>query len=119
MSGTVDMKLEVVVIPASDVDRAKRFYQGLGWREDVDIAGPHGYRAVHLTPPGSSASILIGNKGVTLAEPGSIAGWVRGWGLGHATRHTSPSNALQAILFRYMRAFLFSWNFDSSVAQQN
>ena len=74
MSGTVDMKLEVVVIPASDVDRAKRFYQGLGWREDVDIAGPHGYRAVHLTPPGSSASILIGNKGVTLAEPGSIAG---------------------------------------------
>jgi len=42
-----------------------------------------------------------------------------GEGLGHATRHTSPSNALQAILFRYMRAFLFSWNFDSSVAQQN
>lgn len=74
MSGTVDMKLEVVVIPVSDVDRAKRFYQGLGWREDVDIAGPHGYRAVHLTPPGSSASILIGNKGVTPAEPGSIAG---------------------------------------------
>ena len=74
MSGTVDMKLEVVVIPVSDVDRAKRFYQGLGWREDVDIAGPHGYRAVHLTPPGSSASILIGNKGVTPAVPGSIAG---------------------------------------------
>lgn len=70
----VDMKLEVVVIPVSDVDRAKRFYQGLGWREDVDIAGPHGYRAVHLTPPGSSASILIGNKGVTPAEPGSIGG---------------------------------------------
>ena len=41
MSGTVDMKLEVVVIPVSDVDRAKRFYQGLGWREDVDIVGPH------------------------------------------------------------------------------
>ena len=74
MSRTVDMKLEVVVIPVSDVDRAKRFYQSLGWREDVDIAGPHGYRAVHLTPPGSSASILIGNKGVTPVEPGSIAG---------------------------------------------
>ena len=74
MSRTVDMKLEVVVIPVSDVDRAKRFYEGLGWREDIDIAGSHCYRAVHLTPPGSSASILIGNKGVTSAEPGSIAG---------------------------------------------
>ena len=70
----VDMKLEVVVIPVSDVARAKRFYQGLGWREDVDVAGPHGYRAVHLTPPGSNASILIGNRGVTSAEPGSLAG---------------------------------------------
>jgi catechol 2,3-dioxygenase-like lactoylglutathione lyase family enzyme len=76
MSRTVDMKLEVVVIPVSDVDRAKRFYQGMGWREDVDVAGPHGYRAVHLTPPGSNASILIGNKGVTSVKPGSIAGLV-------------------------------------------
>ena len=74
MSKTVDMKLEVVVVPVSDVDRAKLFYKGLGWREDVDIAGSNGYRAVHLTPPGSSASILIGNKGVTSAEPGSSAG---------------------------------------------
>ena len=73
-TGTVDFKLEVVVLPVSDVDRAKRFYQRLGWREDIDIAGPQGYRAVHFTPPGSSASILIGNKGVTPAEPGSIAG---------------------------------------------
>jgi catechol 2,3-dioxygenase-like lactoylglutathione lyase family enzyme len=74
MSGKVDMKLEVVVIPVSDVDRAKRFYLSLGWREDVDIAGPDGYRAVHLTPQGSSASILLGNKAVTPAAPGSIAG---------------------------------------------
>jgi catechol 2,3-dioxygenase-like lactoylglutathione lyase family enzyme len=70
----IDMKLEVVVLPVSDADRAKQFYASLGWREDVDIAGPHGYRAVHMTPPGSTASILIGNKGVTSAEPGSIAG---------------------------------------------
>lgn len=69
-----DMKVEVVVIPVSDVDRAKRFYQGLGWREDVDVVGPQGYRAVHLTPPGSYTSVFIGNKGVTSAEPGSIAG---------------------------------------------
>jgi len=71
---SVDFKLEVVVVPVADADRAKRFYQRLGWREDVDIAGPNGYRAVHMTPPGSTASILIGNKGVTSAEPGSIAG---------------------------------------------
>jgi catechol 2,3-dioxygenase-like lactoylglutathione lyase family enzyme len=70
----VNFKLEVVVVPVADADRAKRFYQGLGWREDVDVAGPNGYRAVHMTPPGSTASILIGNKGVTSAEPGSIAG---------------------------------------------
>jgi catechol 2,3-dioxygenase-like lactoylglutathione lyase family enzyme len=72
--GTVDFKLEVVVVPVADVDRAKRFYQGLGWREDVDIAGPQGYRALHMTPTGSTSSILIGNKGVTPAEPGSVAG---------------------------------------------
>jgi catechol 2,3-dioxygenase-like lactoylglutathione lyase family enzyme len=70
----IDMKLEVVVVPVADVDRAKSFYQGLGWREDVDVAGDGGYRAVHLTPPGSTASVLIGNKGVTSAEPGSVAG---------------------------------------------
>jgi catechol 2,3-dioxygenase-like lactoylglutathione lyase family enzyme len=71
---TVDFKLEVVVVPVADVDRAKQFYLSLGWREDVDIAGPQGYRAVHFTPPGSTVSILIGNKGVTPAEPGSVAG---------------------------------------------
>ena len=73
-TGPVDFKLEVVVVPVADADRAKRFYQALGWREDIDIAGPGGYRAVHFTPPGSTTSILIGNKGVTSAEPGSIAG---------------------------------------------
>jgi catechol 2,3-dioxygenase-like lactoylglutathione lyase family enzyme len=73
-TGTLDFKLEVVIVPVADVDRAKAFYQGLGWREDVDIAGPQGYRALHMTPTGSTASILIGNKGVTPAEPGSVAG---------------------------------------------
>jgi catechol 2,3-dioxygenase-like lactoylglutathione lyase family enzyme len=73
-TATVQFRLEVVVVPVADADRAKRFYQGLGWREDVDIAGPHGYRAVHMTPPGSSASVLIGNRGVTSAAPGSVAG---------------------------------------------
>ena len=67
----MDMKLEVVVIPVSDVDRAKEFYKRLGWREDIDVAGPDGYRAVHLTPPGSACSVLFG-KGVTNARPGSI-----------------------------------------------
>jgi len=73
-TGAVDFKLEVVVVPVADVDRAKRFYLGLGWREDVDVAGPQGYRALHMTPTGSTASILIGNQGVTSAQPGSVAG---------------------------------------------
>jgi catechol 2,3-dioxygenase-like lactoylglutathione lyase family enzyme len=68
----VDMKLEVVVIPVSDVDRAKRFYEGLGWRLDADFAGDD-WRAVQLTPPGSPCSIHFG-KGVTTAAPGSVQG---------------------------------------------
>jgi len=65
------MKLEVVVVPVSDVDRAKDFYKRLGFREDIDYAGSDGYRIVQLTPPGSACSIIFG-KGVTAAQPGSI-----------------------------------------------
>jgi catechol 2,3-dioxygenase-like lactoylglutathione lyase family enzyme len=65
------MKLEVVVVPVSDVDRAKDFYKRLGFREDIDYVGSNGYRVVQLTPPGSSCSIIFG-KGVTSAQPGSI-----------------------------------------------
>src|SRR5262249_14600872 len=67
----VEMKLEVVVIPVSDVDRAKRFYEGLGWRLDADFPGAGDFRVVQLTPPGSQCSIHFG-KGVTAAAPGSI-----------------------------------------------
>jgi len=67
---TVDYKLEVAIVPVSDVDRAKRFYLGLGWREDVDLPIRADFRAVHLTPPGSPASILFGT-GVSVAAPGS------------------------------------------------
>jgi catechol 2,3-dioxygenase-like lactoylglutathione lyase family enzyme len=67
----VDMKLEVVVIPVSDVDRAKAFYENLGWRLDVDIAGGDIARVVHLTPHQSRASIIFG-KGITSAAPGSV-----------------------------------------------
>ncbi|WP_168793493.1 VOC family protein [Paraburkholderia aromaticivorans] len=70
---TVDMKLEIVVIPVSDVDRAKQFYVRLGWRLDVDIAKDDQFRVVHFTPPGSQCSILFG-KGVTTEEPGSVQG---------------------------------------------
>jgi catechol 2,3-dioxygenase-like lactoylglutathione lyase family enzyme len=76
MNGTqtgIDMKLEVDIIPVSDVDRAKRFYQGLGWRLDGDFSGGDGWRAVQLTPPGSQCSIIFG-KGVTTAAPGSAQG---------------------------------------------
>ena len=67
---TVDLKLEVVTLPVSDVDRAKRFYQGLGWRLDADIVAGDHFRVVQLTPPRSECSISFG-KGVTTAEPGS------------------------------------------------
>ena len=70
---TVDMKLEVVVIPVSDVDRAKRFYAALGWRLDADFAAGDDFRVVQFTPPGSGCSIIFGT-GVTSAAPGSAQG---------------------------------------------
>ena len=68
-----EMRLEVVVVPVSDVDRAKRFYASLGWRLDADLAVEDGYRVVQLTPPGSGCSIIFG-EGVTSAPPGSSQG---------------------------------------------
>src|SRR5919197_1523927 len=66
----MDLKLEVVVLPVTDVDKAKDFYEtGLGCRLDADIAGEDGYRIVQVTPPGSACSIIFGD-GVTAAEPG-------------------------------------------------
>lgn len=68
----MDMRLEVVVIPVSDVDRAKRFYESLGFRLDIDYAAPGGdYRILQFTPPASRASIIFG-KGITSARPGSV-----------------------------------------------
>ena len=72
-AGLVDTKLEVVVVPVSDVDRAKRFYGGLGWRVDADFATADEWRGVQLTPPGSQCSVIFG-KGVTTAVPGSVQG---------------------------------------------
>jgi catechol 2,3-dioxygenase-like lactoylglutathione lyase family enzyme len=69
--GTIDMKLEVVTLPVSDVDRAKRFYQSLGWRLDADIVRGDAFRAVQLTPPHSACSISFG-KGLITCEPGSV-----------------------------------------------
>jgi catechol 2,3-dioxygenase-like lactoylglutathione lyase family enzyme len=72
-AGAVDTKLEVVVIPVSDVDRAKRFYESLGWRLDADFTSGDDWRVVQLTPPGSPCSIFVG-KGITTAVPGSVRG---------------------------------------------
>ena len=69
-AGTIEMKLEVVTIPVSDVDRAKRFYQSLGWRLDADFTIGDDVRAVQFTPTRSNASITFGT-GLTSAEPGS------------------------------------------------
>src|SRR5712675_1576589 len=70
---TVDMKLEIVAIPVSDVDRAKHFYDSLGWRLDADFAAGDDYRVIQFTPPGSGCSIIFG-KNVTAAAPGSAQG---------------------------------------------
>ena len=69
----VDLKLEVIVIPVSDVERAKQFYAKLGWRLDADFAGPDDYRVIQFTPPGSNASVIFG-RNVTPAAPGSAQG---------------------------------------------
>jgi predicted enzyme related to lactoylglutathione lyase len=68
-----DMKLEVIVLPVADVDRAKQFYQQLGWCLDADFAGGDDYRVIQFTPPGSGCSIIFG-KNVTAAAPGSAQG---------------------------------------------
>jgi catechol 2,3-dioxygenase-like lactoylglutathione lyase family enzyme len=73
MSSKVDMKLEVVVIPVSDVDRAKSFYSGLGWRLDADFASGDEWRVIQFTPPGSGCSVIFG-KNVSAAAPGSAQG---------------------------------------------
>src|SRR4051794_18012898 len=70
---TMDMKLEIVVIPVSDVERSKQFYAGLGWRLDADFAFPDGFRVIQFTPPGSGASVIFGTN-VTAAAPGTAKG---------------------------------------------
>jgi len=70
---TVDMKFEIVVIPVSDVDRAKEFYTRLGWRLDADYDNGNDFRVIQFTPPGSGCSVIFG-KNVTGAAPGSVQG---------------------------------------------
>ena len=67
----MDMRLEVVVLPVADVDRAKDFYKELGWRLDADFTSGPDFRVVQLTPPGSACSVIFGT-GVTSAAPGSV-----------------------------------------------
>jgi len=69
----MDIKLEVVVVPVSDVDQAKHFYEALGWRLDADFVADEHFRVVQLTPPGSQCSVIFGT-GITSATPGSAQG---------------------------------------------
>lgn len=68
-----DLSIEVLVVPVADVDRAKDFFKGIGFREDVDYVGTGSFRVVHVTPPGSATSIVFG-EGVTDAQPGTSQG---------------------------------------------
>jgi catechol 2,3-dioxygenase-like lactoylglutathione lyase family enzyme len=72
-AGSVSMRLEVVVLPVSDVDRAKRFYTDLGWRLDIDTSTGSAFRLIQFTPPGSDCSVIFG-KGIATAAPGSVQG---------------------------------------------
>src|SRR6202022_1520795 len=72
-AGTVDMKFEIVVLPVSEVERAKEFYAKLGWRLDADYAHENDFRVIQFTPPGSGCSVIFG-KNVTAAAPGSAQG---------------------------------------------
>ena len=72
-AAAVDLKIEIVVIPVSDVDRAKRFYESLGCRLDADFTNGTDWHVVQMTPPGSPCSIMFG-KGLTTAVPGSVQG---------------------------------------------
>ena len=69
----MQMRFEVVVLPVSDVDRAKEFYERLGWRLDADVVNGDDFRVIQLTPPGSPCSIIFGT-GITTAAPGSADG---------------------------------------------
>jgi catechol 2,3-dioxygenase-like lactoylglutathione lyase family enzyme len=70
-AGTIGANLEVVTLPVSDVDRAKAFYQSMGWRLDADIVRGDNFRVVQFTPPRSGCSVAFG-KGLTTGEPGSV-----------------------------------------------
>jgi catechol 2,3-dioxygenase-like lactoylglutathione lyase family enzyme len=70
--GAGEMRLEAVVLPVTDVDRAKEFYERLGWRLDADVVDGEDFRLVQMTPPGSGCSVHFG-KGLTAAQPGSFA----------------------------------------------
>ena len=74
-AASVDMKVEVVVIPVADVDRAKEFYAKLGWRLDADLRFPNGFRVVQVTPHGSGCSVQFGAS-LTSAAPGSASGYL-------------------------------------------
>jgi catechol 2,3-dioxygenase-like lactoylglutathione lyase family enzyme len=82
---TLDMMLEVIVIPVSNVDRAKQFYGRLGWRLDADFGFDDGFRVIQFTPPGSGASVIFGTN-VTAAAPGPPADYT--W--------SSPTSRLRA-----------------------
>lgn len=84
------MKLEVVVIPVSDIERAKRFYAGLGWRLDADFAVGDTFRVVQFTPPGSPSSVHFGT-GVTSAIPGSRKGFFSSC---RTSRQRAPSSSI-------------------------
>lgn len=112
----MDLKLEVLFVPVSDVDRAKAFYESLGFRLDIDYIASDEYRVAQLTPPGSEASIIIG-KSITAATPGSLQNQIFAVKDILATRADLVEKGVDVSeVFHYAKGFIFHRDSQHRVA---
>ena len=114
---TVDLKLEVVVIPVADVDRSKDFYSGLGWRLDADFGFDNGFRVVQFTPPGSPSSVQFGTM-ISTAAPGSAQGLYLVVSDVQAARTSSPLAVSASVTFSTRRPMAPSSNPRATMTAQ-
>jgi catechol 2,3-dioxygenase-like lactoylglutathione lyase family enzyme len=112
----MDLKLEVLFVPVSDVDRAKAFYESLGFRVDIDYIASEDFRVVQLTPPGSEASIMIG-KSITAAAPGSLRNQIFAVKDILATRADLAEKGVDVSeVFHYEKGFIFNLDNQHRIA---
>jgi len=110
----MNMKLEVVIIPVSDVDRSKAFYEKLGWRFDGDFSGGEHLRAIQFTPPGSETSLIFG-EGISSANPGSTSGLVLAVGDIDAARADLAARGVQVTEVFHYAGLVFNTGKDARI----